>query len=172
MSIEFHPLEKQHAVKILSWRYAQPYDNYSFNRQTYDADLSYLVEPNNHFFAIVNPCEALEGFCSFGADGRVSGGDYRIPCLDIGMGIRPDLTGQGNGRRYAQAIATYGTTRYEAKRLRVTIAEFNRRARRVWESLGFEATEKFLKTNSEMAFVILTCEAGSMRRRYSSPVLQ
>ncbi len=49
----------------------------------------------------------LEGFCSFGADGQVAGGDYSGQCLDIGMGIWPDLTGRGNGKRYAQAVVSY-----------------------------------------------------------------
>ena len=172
MEIKFQTLGKRYALEILSWRYSVPYDYYNFGVQTYDADLSYLTDPNNHFFAVVNSCEALEGFCSFGADGQVAGGDYRVPSLDIGMGIRPGLTGRGNGRRYAQAVAEYGIAQYEAKRLRVTIAEFNCRARRVWQGLGFEVTEKFLKTDSEMAFVVMTCEANSLHRRDSSPVLQ
>lgn len=122
------------------------------------ANLSYWIDPKNHFFAIVNSSEALEGFCSFGADARVTGGDYSDYCLDIGMGIRPALTGQGNGRRYAQAVARFGMLQYKAQRLRVTIAEFNRRAQQVWASLGFEVTERFTKTDSDMAFVVMTGE--------------
>lgn len=76
------------------------------------------------------------------------------------MGIRPDPTGRGNGKRYAQAVASYGMMQYETKRLRVTIAAFNQRAQRVWQNLGFEVTEKFLRTDSDVAFVVMVRETG------------
>lgn len=160
MGVEFQPLGKQNALEILSWRYAPPYDGYNFDSKNFDADLGYLIDPENRFFAITHQQKALEGFCSFSADGQVPGGDYSRQCLDIGMGIRPDLTGRGNGKRYAQAVASYGMTQYKAKRLRVTIAAFNQRAQRVWANLGFEVTEKFLKTESDMAFVVMVRENG------------
>ncbi len=40
----------------------------------------------------------MVGFCSFGVDGRVPGGDYPDGPLDVGMGMRPDLTAAAWGR--------------------------------------------------------------------------
>jgi [ribosomal protein S18]-alanine N-acetyltransferase len=51
--------------------------------------------------------------------------------------------------------ARYGANQHRAQQLRVTIAEFNRRAQRVWEQLGFEPVEKFAKIGSEEEFVII-----------------
>ncbi|MEM8809231.1 MAG: GNAT family N-acetyltransferase [Cyanobacteria bacterium P01_G01_bin.38] len=145
MEFEFQSLKKRHALAILSWRYPAPYDVYNFAPETHQADLRYLIDPKNAFFAILNRQGELEGYCSFGADGQVPGGNYSAQALDLGMGIRPDLVGQGRGKAYVLAVARYGTQRYQTRQLRVTIAAFNQRAQRVWQKLGFEPVETFEK---------------------------
>ena len=72
------------------------------------------------------------------------------------MGIRPDLTGQGQGGQFAQSGMKYGAERYRVQKLRVTIAKFNKPAQRVWEKLGFELVEEFVKIGSGEKFVIMT----------------
>jgi [ribosomal protein S18]-alanine N-acetyltransferase len=153
----FPLLEKEHALAILNWRYTFPYDYYNFDTNTLQEDLCYLLDSKNAFCSILNLQEELEGYCSFGSDGQVLGGDYRDKALDIGMGIRPDLVGQGRGKYYAQAVAEYGAHQYGIQQLRVTIAGFNKRAQRVWEQLGFEQVEKFVKINSGDEFVVMAC---------------
>ncbi len=118
-------------------------------------ELCYVLDSKNAFWAILNLQEELEGYCSFGPDGRVLGGGYSDKSLDIGMGIRPDLIGQGRGKYYAQAVAEYGAYQYGMQQLRVTIAGFNKRAQRVWDRLGFEQVQKFVKTNSADEFVVM-----------------
>lgn len=152
---KFQPLEKGHALAILNWHYPPPYDCYNFAPDAVKEDLGYLLNPDNAFYAILNSQTELEGFCSFGLDGRVSGGNYEVDALDIGMGIRPDLTGQGQGVKYARAAIDYGIERYRAPRLRVTIARFNQRAQRVWQKLAFELIEAFAKIESGEPFVIM-----------------
>ncbi|MEA5574092.1 GNAT family N-acetyltransferase [Calothrix sp. UHCC 0171] len=157
LSLTFRQLEKEYALAILNWRYTSPYDYYNFDADTVQEDLRYLLDVKNAFCAILNLQGELEGYCSFGSDGQVPGGDYSAEALDIGMGIRPDLVGQGRGKQYAQAVARYGAKQYGAQQLRVTIAEFNKRAQRVWEQLGFEPVEKFIKIGSGEKFVVMTC---------------
>ncbi|MEM9161876.1 MAG: hypothetical protein AAGC54_02250 [Cyanobacteria bacterium P01_F01_bin.4] len=76
MEFEFQPPEEQLALAILSWRYPAPYDVYNFDPATRQADLCYLLDPKNAFFAILNRQGELEGYCSFGTDGQVPGGNY------------------------------------------------------------------------------------------------
>ncbi|MEO0406684.1 MAG: GNAT family N-acetyltransferase, partial [Cyanobacteria bacterium P01_A01_bin.135] len=130
MAFDFQPLQRHQALAIVSWHYPAPYDIYNVEPEHRQADVDYLLHPQNSFFAILGADGGLEGYCSFGRDGQVLGGDYSSPALDICMGIRPDLTGQGNGHRYAQAVIRYGFQHYGAKQLRVTIAAFNQRAQR------------------------------------------
>ena len=104
----------------------------------------------------------LEGYCSFGSDGQVLGGCYSTQALDIGMGIKPDLVGQGRGKLYALAVTRYGINQYKVEHLRVTIAQFNKRAQRVWQQLGFKQVEKFVKAGTKEEFVIMTCTVSSL----------
>ncbi|MDY7013164.1 MAG: GNAT family N-acetyltransferase [Cyanobacteriota bacterium] len=145
MKLTFQKLEQENALAILKWRYPAPYDRYNFNIEAFPEDLCYLLERKNAFFALLNPKRELEGYCSFGTDGQVPGGCYSAEALDIGMGIRPDLVGRKLGKQYARAVAKYGANQYTTKHLRVTIADFNKRAQRVWQQLGFEQVEKFIK---------------------------
>ena len=156
MKLVFHPLQQEQARLMLNWRYPPPYDRYNFDTDIPQATLQYLLDSQNAFYAILNPQTELKGFCSFGPDGQVPGGAYPDNALDIGMGIRPDLVGQGHGKQYAEAVADYGATRYNTQRLRVTIAAFNHRAQRVWQGLGFLPVERFVKANSEETFVVMT----------------
>lgn len=162
MKFIFQPLRKQQALIILDWQYPAPYDCYNFNANSVREDLCYLLDKRNAFFAILNQREKLEGYCSFGSDGRVPGGNYDIEALDIGMGIKPDLVGRGRGKQYAQAVAMYGSKRYAAQHLRVTIKDFNKRAQKVWQYLGFEQVEEFIKIGTEEKFVIMICAVSSL----------
>lgn len=156
MNLLLSPLETEQALAILTWRYPHPYDCYNFDTDTAQADLSYLLNPENAFFAILNRQGELEGYCSFGLDGQVPGGDYSADALDIGMGIRPDLVGQGRGKYYAQAVAQHGLEHCDARQLRVTIATFNKRAQRVWATLGFKPVTTFTKTYGGRSFVVMS----------------
>ena len=155
----FCRLQPEDARAILSWRYPPPYDVYNFSPADSEADLRYLLDPVNNFRAILDAAGELVGFCSYGVDGQVPGGDYGVKALDIGMGIRPDRTGRGHGTAYARAIVQYGVEHYGASKVRVTIAHFNLRARKVWENLGFKPVSEFARAGSDRRFVILLCEA-------------
>lgn len=139
-----------------------PYDYYNFKANTTQEDLRYLLDKKNAFFALLNLRGQLEGSCSFGSDGQVLGGCYTTQALDIGMGIKPDLVGQGRGKLYALAVARYGINQYEVEQLRVTVAQFNKRAQRVWQQLGFEQVERFVKVGTKEEFVIMTCAVFSL----------
>ncbi len=159
----FQPLRYEQAQRLLNWRYPPPYDRYNFATDNPQEDLRYLLDTQNAFHAILNNRGAMVGFCSFGPDGQVSGGGYHDDALDIGLGICPDLVGQGHGKQYAAAVANYGATQYKAQRLRVTIAAFNQRAQRVWLGLGFQPVERFIKVDSEDAFVVMSRSAREPR---------
>ena len=155
MSFTFHPLEERNAHIILGWQYEPPYDIYNLASADPEDTLRYLLDPQNAFYSIYGEEGDLEGFCSFGQDGQVPGGDYSIPALDIGLGVRPDLTGKGRGSAYVNAVIDFAQRTYAPERLRVTIAAFNTRARRVWEGAGFQMIQVFRGGWMQIDFVIL-----------------
>ena len=93
--LSYSPMIESEARQIVRWRYPPPYDIY--NLSDAEETILYALNPNNRFYAMKDKKEELVGFCSFGQDAQVPGGDYRIDALDIGLGIHPDLTGFGKG---------------------------------------------------------------------------
>ncbi len=123
---------------IAGWRYPPPYDVYDDR----DGVGGEGPDPVEDRYAIIEDGE-LAGFCSFGADGRVPGGSYADGPLDVGIGMRPDLTGRGLGARYLAAVLEFARRELGASRLRVTVADFNTRALRLCENAGFRRVERF-----------------------------
>ena len=157
MEITFTPLDESTAREIVCWWYQPPYDIYNLDDS--DDVIQYTLDPQNNFYAMRAEDGKLIGFCSFGKDGQVPGGDYGEQALDIGMGIRPDLTGQGRGSEFVAAALDFAHKEFSLERFRVTIAAFNQRAQRVWEKNGFKQTQTFTHTESKHDFVVMVNHA-------------
>ena len=155
MQLSIQPINRAFALEICGWRYESPYDIYNWGSPPDKETLRYILDPTFAFHAIVDAEGELAGFCSFGVDGQVPGGDYSVDALDIGMGVRPDLTGRGLGTTFAAAVTDFALGQYALQQLRVTIATFNKRAQRVWEKLEFKKISEFHSEKSNVPFVIL-----------------
>ena len=155
MQLSIQPINRAFALEICGWRYESPYDIYNWGSPPDKETLRYILDPTFAFHAIVDAEGELAGFCSFGVDGQVPGGDYSVDALDIGMGVRPDLTGRGLGTTFATSVVDFASRQYAPQQLRVTIATFNKRAQRVWEKLGFKKVSEFHSEKSNVPFVIL-----------------
>jgi ribosomal-protein-alanine N-acetyltransferase len=159
MSLIFKPFDETSAYTIVSWRYEPPYDIYNLLNPPGEEDIQYLLDPQNAFHRIVDESENLLAFCSFGQDGQVPGGDYSTHALDIGLGLRPDLTGQGRGLIFVNAVLDFARHTFAPTRFRVTVAEFNQRAWRVWEKAGFRRVQIFQKDGGGQNYIVLLREA-------------
>ena len=163
MSFTFKPISQADVWAFAAWRYQPPYDVYNEPPPEEGAAdyLAYFLEPDYHFHAVYDERDELVAVCSFGPDGQVPGGDYRAEGLDIGLGVRPDLTGQGRGAEFVRATVDFALTTFRPALLRVTIAAFNRRACRVWQRAGFKQSQTFRRAEDEMEFVILVRAVGN-----------
>src|SRR5687767_4609680 len=93
------PMDQAAAQAVVQWRYPPPYEIYSLSHDPLGAAL-FLSSADQGYFQLRDAAGELVAFCCFGEEGRVPGGDYRLPALDLGIGVRPDLTGRGEGMRY------------------------------------------------------------------------
>jgi RimJ/RimL family protein N-acetyltransferase len=159
MPLTFKPMDEASARAILTWRYESPYDLYNLEPGDVEASVHFFVNPRNGYWAMVDERGELAAYCCFGLDARVPGGDYGMPALDIGLGVRPDLTGQGNGHLYVSAVLGFAQRTSAQESLRVTVAEFNERARRVWQKAGFSPVQRFERQQDGRPFVILVRQA-------------
>jgi RimJ/RimL family protein N-acetyltransferase len=160
MKIKYRPADEKSAREFVQWKYESPYDVYNCPPEDVEKAIQYNIDPVNNLYSMFNQNEELIGYCSYGRDAQVPGGDYSEEALDIGMMIKPELTGQGMGAAYAEEVIRNGVNKYEPKKLRVTIAAFNKRAMRTWEKNGFQQAQSFKRNNSEdgMEFVIMIKE--------------
>ena len=137
-------LREADARAILRWRYPEPYDFYDPPDDGRDDDyVQAFLDPDLYFHAVRDRDGILAGFCSFGLDGQVPGGDYAQDALDIGLGMRPGLTGHGHGKVFFDAILAHARTAFGPDRFRLTVARFNARAMRLYEGFGFTEQSRF-----------------------------
>lgn len=162
--LEMWPITAENVEEILTWRYEPPYNIYNMGKDPANPlelkeTVTYFLQPEYHFQAILLKSQnELAAFCSFGADGQVAGGDYRAEAIDIGMGVRPNLTGRGLGAMFAGVAIDFAQKTFAPPRLRVTIAEFNRRAQKVWERHNFVPVHRFRANYGGRPFIIYVRE--------------
>ena len=106
-----------------AWRYPPPYDFYNDDG----------VPPNNpeRFYSVLSEDGTLAGFYYF---------EHRGDAIFYGLGLRPDLTGQGLGATFVSVGLEFAQARFGRRRFVLDVAEFNERATRVYESVGFRRT--------------------------------
>jgi [ribosomal protein S18]-alanine N-acetyltransferase len=128
--LHFAQLSQEQAEAIAEWRYPDPYSFYDW---TADADdLRELLDPARRgeaYWAAEDEDGALVGYFSFKPR---EGGS-----LELGLGLRPDLTGRGLGGSFLATGLEFARTRFAAERIMLAVATFNERAIKVYERAGF-----------------------------------
>jgi len=155
MKLEYRPADKAAAREFVNWKYEPPYDVYNCPPEEIGSAVQYNIDPNNNVFALFGQDGKLVGYCSYGRDAQVPGGDYSEEALDIGLMLKPELTGQGLGAAFAEDVIRNGVDLFTPEKLRVTIAAFNARAIRTWEKNGFQQIQSFERKGDGMQFVIM-----------------
>lgn len=134
-------MKREDAIVIATWRYPEPYDLYSMDGS--DEDIAELM--NGDYVSARDAEGSLIGFYCTGISARVPGGyDAGIyeddSLVDFGLGMKPDLTGQGHGIRFVEEGIAYVKRSLPEKGIRLVVATFNQRAIRTYENAGFKQT--------------------------------
>jgi ribosomal-protein-alanine N-acetyltransferase len=125
----FEPMSDDQARAIAGWRYDPPYDFY--NSVADPGDLTELLDPAqraNVYFGVLSASGDLVGFFMFKREGDA---------VEVGLGLRPGLTGLGLGLPFLLAGLEFARARYAPARFRLAVAAFNQRAIQVYERAGF-----------------------------------
>lgn len=155
-------LKEEHARQILGWRYTSPYDFYNppSDRPAEDY-VQEFINPEYQFHAILDEDDNFIGFCSFGIDGQVPGGNYEEDALDIGVGMKPELTGRGLGRQFFDVILQYAITTFDPAWTRLTVANFNKRALNLYKNFGFTLLDEFEGDELNVRYTILIRQSST-----------
>ena len=144
MRFTLRPITTADAEAISRWRYGASYSMYDGD----PASVPSLLEPRFLYHSVLDENEELAGYFCFGEDARIPTGRRlgvyeREEALDVGLGMRPDLTGRGLGTDFVRAGLRFAEEAYRPPAFRLTVAASNARAVRVYERVGFERVEAF-----------------------------
>ena len=128
--MRIEPLTEQHALEIAEWRYEFPYEWYDTASDPRRIELFANPARRDGLRAVVADDGELIGFFNF-----VREHDE----VRIGLGMRPDLTGQGLAQPFIEAGLDYARAQWEPLRFRLWVARWNERALRAYRRAGFRA---------------------------------
>lgn len=143
MDIHIVRMTQKYAVEALCWKYEKPYDFYN-NVLTTSAIVELL---GGGYYAMVDSSHRLIGFFCTGRSAKVPAGDrnaaYIEDCIDLGLGMNPQLTGKGNGDLFLKRILHFIEQEHKGKAIRLTVASFNKRAIKLYEKNHFIKEHQF-----------------------------
>ncbi|USG68485.1 GNAT family N-acetyltransferase [Brevibacillus ruminantium] len=146
--------------EIITWKYPEPYSFYDFE----DSEETIQELMDGTYFAVHDESNQLIGFFCYGGNAQVPGGrKYGLytgeHVLDIGLGMKPELTGQGEGFSFLEAGIRFAAQKYSPRFLRLSVASFNERAFRLYSKMGFTETASFL--NHDREFIIMSMDVST-----------
>jgi [ribosomal protein S18]-alanine N-acetyltransferase len=152
-------MTEEDARIILTWKYEAPYSIYNYPAS--ETIIAQMLERRSPYYAARNEQRELVGFFCFGTVAQVWDND--IPALstedhiiDIGLAMRPDLTGKGLGLDFVKAGLCFAEEQFTPQRFRLFVLAWNQRAIRVYEKAGFICTREFIQPNpvrGELPFI-------------------
>ncbi len=165
MPFTFTPLNETDARVIQTWRYEEPYAIYSYTPS--EEVLTEMLDQRSPHYAARDEQNELIGFFCYGTSAQVW--ENAVPALysedqviDIGLGMRPDLTGKGLGLAFVNAGLDFAREQFAPRSFRLFVLSFNTRAMRVYERAGFARVREFAQPNpahGELRFVEMRREA-------------
>jgi ribosomal-protein-alanine N-acetyltransferase len=140
-AFHFRPLTQANAEAISRWHYPEPFSFYDWAEDP--DDLAELLDPElrgDAYCAVQDVAGDLIGYFSFK--------ERDLGTLQVGLGLRPDRTGQGLGGAFLRAGLDHARSRFEPTQFVLSVATFNRRAITVYERAGFAAVRVFMHSTN------------------------
>ena len=123
-------LSQENAMIIAdTWKYDDIYCFYDMTNDIEDYNEFISVEGRNDNYYQYMCNDELLGFFSLELDGDT---------ITLGLGLKPDLTGKGNGKYLLEAIEKFIQLQYPSvTKVVLAVAEFNVRAINLYKHMGF-----------------------------------
>ena len=147
MKFIFKTRTEEDAHRIASWHYPPPYDFYDMDQDP--EDLAALLDPQTWqapYYSVFDEENELIGFFGFKQADRT---------VEIGLGLRPDLTGKGFGLAFINYGLKFGQEHFSVGMWSLSVATFNTRAIRLYEHAGFTPLTTFLQHTNEGEYEFL-----------------
>lgn len=161
MKLTIKPMNYEQAKQISKWIYKEPYSIYSMVES--DECINELLDGS--YFSVFDEKYELVGYYCFGDSAKVpAGNQYGVydfkNIIDIGLGIKPNLCGQGIGYDFLKAGLDFAKNKFSVRKFRLTVAAFNERAIKVYAKLGFKKINSFerISKHGNTKFIVMNLE--------------
>ena len=124
-------LSIEDGMTMAMWQYPGPWGV---------ADALEAPRADEGYWAVRDAGKDLIGFCCLGGAARVPGLSAAPNHLDVALGMRPDLVGQGLSREFARTVVDHALEVAEGRWLRCVVAEWNDAGRRAADYVGFKVS--------------------------------
>lgn len=131
LPLHVRPLTIDDGMDIAMWRYPGPWAVY---------DSLEAPRPDEGYWAVCDAAGRLVGFCCLGDAARPAGLDAAPGTLDVAIGIRPQIAGQGWGAELGRTAVAYAGEVSDGRRIRCAVREWNDRGLDAARAAGFEPT--------------------------------
>ena len=129
MNLIIEPASASDIAAFDAYTYEPPYDFYNGEDDP--------VQDPERYFAARDEQGMLVGFFYY---------DVRDTTVEIGLGLRPDLTGRGLGGEFLRRGIDFARSHVGAERILLNVAAFNERAITIYERAGFLRTGEHVRT--------------------------
>jgi [ribosomal protein S18]-alanine N-acetyltransferase len=138
MRFAIRPLTDADVDVVATWRYPPPYDVYDVGTEPEElASMRAGAAGAGQYFAVDDAeTQELAGFL----DLKPSEGE-----VELGFGMRPDLTGRGLGVSFVEAVMAFSRERWQPTIFTLDVFPWNERAIRAYEKAGFVREEVYVR---------------------------
>lgn len=147
MNYIFSEMSQKEAENIASnWHYEDKYSFYDIAAD--EEDLAEFLNPQvrgDKYFSVKISNEEIGFFCF----------ENKKDCVDIGLGMKPELTGRGLGFNFLKAGLSYAISKYNPENITLSVATFNERAIKLYKKVGFESTSSFIQDTNGSRYEFL-----------------
>jgi ribosomal-protein-alanine N-acetyltransferase len=124
--------------EFITWTYGGIYSFYDNNIQQEKID-GFIQSVNSESeFSVVDENNNLIGNCEF-----YYVDDDGDEIIAVGVQMKPSLTGQGNGFDFVHTVVEQGRELLNFNHLELAVVDFNKRAIRTYEKIGFKKKGRF-----------------------------
>lgn len=119
------------------WHYEGEYSFYDMEAD--EEDLQELLSAEargDAYYSVIQGQELVGFFCFFPVSNQT---------IEIGLGMKPELTGKGKGQQFVEAGIQYIISKSRPDHLTLSVATFNQRAIKVYKKAGFVEEGSFLQ---------------------------
>ncbi|MGD7022365.1 GNAT family N-acetyltransferase [Rossellomorea vietnamensis] len=139
----FIPMNQEMAEEIAyRWKYDGEFSFYDMTED--EEDLAEFLQSDRTGYYTVKKEEEWIGYYCFEESGRGE--------IEIGLGMKPELTGNGLGLEFFQQGIEFALEQYGPAELFLSVAAFNQRAIKVYQKAGFIPVKTFIQDTNGSSF--------------------